>query len=126
MQADHAPVGVHLLVVILAQIDHAACAEVRIGKAGLGVQREHVVAAGDIDDPFIGAVGPIADAQAGTAARADALAFVIGVHPQEFAGAGIQADHVAAETGGGIEAALDHQRRGLEVGVQARAEARWW
>ena len=122
MQADHALVGVHHLVVILAQVDGAALAEGGIGQAGLGIQREHGVAAGDIDDAFVGAVGPVADAQARAAARSDALAFVMGVHPQQLAGAGIQADHVAAEAGGAIDAAFHHQRRGLVVGVQARAQ----
>jgi hypothetical protein len=122
MQADDAAHRVHVLVIVLAQVDHAVVAERRIGPAGLGIQREHVIAACHIQDAFVGAVGPIADAQARPAARSGALALVIGVHPQHLAGRAVQAHHVAPVAGGDIDAALHNQRRGLIVGVQARAQ----
>ena len=40
-----------------------------------------------------------------------ARAFIDGIHPDLFAGGAVQADHVAARTGGAIQLALDEQRR---------------
>ena len=44
------------------------------------------------------------------------------MHPDDLAGGAVQADHVAAGAGHGIEPALDQQRRALQVELRARAE----
>ena len=122
MQADDAAVGIHLLVVILAQVDHAVLAEGRIGQARLRIEGEHRVADGDVEDALVGAVGPIGAAQARTLAAAIALTFVMAVHPQKLAGGAVQAYHVAAMAGCGVDLSVHEQRRGLVVGIQVRAQ----
>ena len=122
VQTDHTLVGIHLLVVILAQVDGAADAEIGIGDAGPGIKREHGVAAGDIDHPLLGPIGPVTYAKTRTAAGADTLTFVMGVYPQKLAGACIQAHHIATEARGDIDAPVRNQRGRLVIGIQARAQ----
>ena len=65
------------------------------GHAGLGVERHHLVAGRHVDDARARrAVGPVREAASGELARRRfaALAFVLAVHPQQFAGAGVERD----------------------------------
>ena len=108
MQADFAGDQIDFLVVIFFQIDDAVLAEARDGRAGLGVERDQPVAGRDVEDALFLAVGPISEAAAGKLARRGlaALAFVLAMHPEHLAGGGIQRDHGAARSGGGIETPL--------------------
>ena len=44
------------------------------------------------------------------------------MHPELFAGGGIERHHGAARAGGGVEDAVRHQRRAFQVVFGARAE----
>jgi hypothetical protein len=44
------------------------------------------------------------------------------MHPQQLAGGGVDRDRIAMFTGGRIQDAVDHQRRGLQIEVRTLAE----
>ena len=123
MQADllarTLAVQVDVLVVVPLEIDHAVRAETRIGLAGLRIQRDQLIADGDVEDAFRIAVAPIADAMAAAGTRRvdPALALVEIKAPFYRAGARIQRQHGALEAGGGIEHTVHHQRRRLQIDV---------
>ena len=74
--------------------------------------------------PWPPAAGPVGEAAARELPRRRlaALAFVLAVHPHHLAGDGVERDDGAARAGGGVDDAVDHQRRRLEVELGARAE----
>ena len=47
-------------------------------------------------------------------------AFILAMDPQQLAGGRIQRDHRPPGSGGGIENALDHQRRAFQIVFRAR------
>ena len=106
------------------QVDDAVGAEVLHRQAGLGVERNHLVARRDVDDALVLAVGPVREAAARQLARRGftALAFLDAVHPLPLARGGVETDHGAARAGGGEQPAVDHQRRGLVLELGARTE----
>ena len=59
MHAHDLGAGIYDAVPVLPQIDFRAIAELRIRQAGLGVERNQLVAARDIKNALVGAVGPI-------------------------------------------------------------------
>ena len=124
MQADLATQRIDDLVHIFLEIDHALVAEVRNGKAGTGIQRHQLIAGRDIENALLRTIGPIGKAAAGILARgnAGAFAFVFPEHPEHLAISGINADHIAARTGGGVEPPLDDQGRGLPGIFRARSQ----
>ena len=85
--------------------------------AGLRVEGDHLVAGRDVDDPRLAAVGPVREPASRklTGRRFAALPFVLAVHPDHLAGCRVECDHGAARAGRGVDDAVDHQRRALEV-----------
>ena len=93
--------------------------------AGLRVERDHLVAGRDVDDARCSRPSGQYDEAAARQLprrRLAALAFVLAVHPQHLAGAGVERDDRAARAGGRVDDAVDHQRRRLEVELGTRAE----
>ena len=77
------------------EIDGAVGAEAGNWNAGPRVEREHPVTRGHVQDALVAAaVGPVRQAASGELARRrlTASAFVLGVHPQHFAGPGVEID----------------------------------
>ena len=110
----------------VVEIDHALVAEVRDRVAGRGVERDEVVALGDVDDAVVAlAVGPVGHpaARAGPHRRdVPALALVEAVHPQRLAGGPVDRHHVTPPAGGRVEHAVHRQGGRLVVEVEALAE----
>ena len=117
MQPDFAGDQIDLLIVVQLQIHHAVLAEAWDRNAGLRIQRDQPVARRDIEDAFLLAVGPVGQAAARKLPRRcrAARAFILAVHPHQFARGGIERDDRAARPGRGVEHAVDHQRRGFEL-----------
>ena len=110
--ADDAVIGADL------EVHDALFAEAFDRLAGMGVQFHQAIAGGDIDDAIIAlAVGPVGHAAAGQLARRNggAQAFIHRIDPLQFAGLGIQRNHVAARAGGGIDGAVDFDRGAFEL-----------
>ncbi len=124
MDADFAAERIDLLVVILFEIDGAVHAEGGNAAAGLGVELDHAIAGSEVDDALVVAIGPVREAAAGETAGRDfrALAFVLAMNPEFFAGSGVERDDVAAVAGGGIEHAIHHQRRRFQIGLHGCAQ----
>ena len=126
IQAELGGFEIDLLIGLELQIDDAVLAERRNGHAGLRVERHHPVAGRHVDDAPIGAVGagPVGDAAAGAVARRvlAAPALVLRVHPEHFAGDGVQRDGRAPRARGRVQHAVHHQRRRRiqRVGPRAR------
>ena len=100
------------------QIDDAVGAEGSDHRAGLGVELDEAIAGRHIDDALVAlAVGPIGHAAPRQLPRRDggALALTQGMRPDHFAGFGIERDHRAPRAGGGVEHALDHDRRAFQL-----------
>ena len=96
----------------------------RHAHAGLRVQRDELIARRDVEDPFLFAVGPVREAAPRQLARrcGAARAFALAVHPQLFAGFGIERDDRAAAARGRIQHAVGHHRRRLEHELGPRPE----
>ena len=94
--------------------------------AGLRVESDELIADGDVEDALVAlAVGPVADAPRPTVAATESIgapAFLEPVHPQQLAGCGVDRDGVAVLAGCGVQHAVDHQRRGLQIEVGPLAE----
>ena len=77
------------LIVVELQVDDAVLAEAGDRDAGLGVERDQLIARRHVDDARFRAVGPVREPAARELARRRfaALAFVLAVHPEHFAGA---------------------------------------
>src|SRR6185436_14315715 len=96
----------------------AALAERRNHRAGLGVERDQAVAGRHIEDALVAlAVGPVGDAAARELARRDrgAVALAVAVRPDQFPGPAVEGDNRAARAGGGVQHALDRERRPFEL-----------
>ena len=122
---DLAGQGVDELVVVALEVDDAVDAEPRHRPPRPGVEPDELVADGDQVDALVAlAVGPVGDAAARHAADGvgPPLPLVEPVDPQQLAGGRVERHHVAAAAGGGVEHAVDHQRRGLVVEVGERPE----
>src|SRR5271165_1511020 len=113
VQADVGAQGVDLLVVVFLEIDRAVFAEAGDGDAGFRVERDQAIARGDVEDALFAVAGPVRQAAAGELARggASAIAFVLEMHPEHFAGRGVERYDIAARSGGGVDDAVDHERR---------------
>ena len=97
----------------------------RTGIAGLRVERDELIAERHRENALVAApVGPVRHApprqQAWRGSRA--LAFVDPVHPQQFAGRRIDRHGVASRSDRGVQHAVDHQWRGLEIEIGTDAE----
>ena len=113
------------LVVVALEVDDAILAEPGHRPPRPGVEPHELVADGDQVDALVAlAVGPVGDAAARHAADGvgPPLPLVEPVDPPQLAGGRVQRHDVAAAAGGGIEHAVDHQRRGLVVEVGKRPE----
>ena len=125
VQSDLAGDRIDRLIVVRLQIDDAVLAEAGGGRTGLGVERDHLIAGRDVDDARALAAGarPVGEAAAReqTRRRFAALALVLAVHPLHLAGHRVERDDGAAGAGGGVDGAVDHQRRHLEIELGARA-----
>ena len=129
VQADLAGLQLDLLALAgdraFLQVDDAALAERRDHRAVLGVERDQAVAGRDVEDAIVAlAVGPVRDAAARQLARRDrgAVAFAVAVRPDQLAGSAVERDDRSARAGGGVEDALDRQRRAFELELGAGAE----
>ena len=90
-----------------------------------GVEGHELVADGDEVDPLVaGPVGPVPDAAPGQAPHRSrgALPFVEAVHPEVLAGGRVERHDRAPAAGGGVEHAVDDERRRLQVVVGARTQ----
>ena len=93
--------------------------------AGMGVEFDQAIAGRHIKNAVIAiAVGPIGHAAAGKLARRQrgAHAFIHAIDPFQFAGLGIQRDHVAARAGRGVDRAVDLQRRAFQLEFRPPAQ----
>ena len=114
IQAELRGDGIEILIVVLLQIHDAGTAEGRNRHAGPGVQRDHPVAGRHVNDALIRSVSarPVGDAPARAGARGvlAADAFVLGVHPEQLPGRGIERHDSTPGARRGVEHAADHQR----------------
>ena len=119
-----AVVEIELLIEILLQVDDAVRSEPGDRLTGARVERDEPVAGRDVEDSLLLAVGPIREAAARQLSRRRlaASALVLAVHPQHFAGRGVERDHRASRAGGREQPPVDHQRRRLELEFRPRAE----
>ena len=101
----------HLAVEAEPEVDVAVFPEARDRRAGLGVQRDQLIAGGDEQDPVVAAaVAPVADA-AIVGAHGSALGGIVtAIGPQRLAGGGVGRDHGAPGAGGEEQLAARHQR----------------
>ena len=124
VESDFAGDQIHLLIVFELEVDDPVFPEVRDPLSGLRVQRDQLIAGGDVEDAFLAAVGPVRKAAARELTRrgftARPLEFL--VHPQQLAGRGIERDDGAARAPNGIDHTLRHQRRRLEIELGPRTE----
>ena len=113
-----------LLIPVLLEVDDAVFAEIGVGLAGIGIKADQAIADGGVKDAALGAVAPIAEPAARKRPRAfgAALAFVEAERPQQFAGDGVERDDGAAGAGGGIDDAIDGQRRAFQLVLRPAAE----
>ena len=125
MQADLGVLEIDaLLVEARLQVDDAASTERGDAGAGLGVERHHLVTGRHVDDAFFLAVAPVGQAATRQLARRGftALALFEAVHPLHLARCRVQRHGGAAGAGRGVEHAVDHQGRRLELELGARPE----
>src|SRR5207247_4803886 len=117
VQPDFPGHQIHDLIVIELQVYDAVFAEALNRLAGFGVERDHLVARRDVDDPVLAAVGPVRETPPGELARGrlGALAFVEAVDPFQLTGLRVERHHGAARAGCRVQPAFDHERRGLQV-----------
>ena len=113
-----------LLIVIRLQIHRAIVAERSNPLAGLGVQRDQLIARRGVEDARFLAVAPINRTAAGKLARrgSAACAFLLAMHPDQLARHRIQRNHRAARAGRGIDHPAHFQRRALELEFLAVAD----
>ena len=101
---------------VAAHVDHAGFAELEVGLAGPGVERDELVGARDQHDPLHAAVFPELDAALREAAvsRDAALVGPGVVGPQLLAGLGVdRADQIQGRDR--VERVADHERRAFQV-----------
>src|SRR5262245_55273078 len=117
VQTDLAGDRIHLLVVFRLEVDDAAFAEGRNGAADLRVERDQLIAGGDVENPLFLPVRPVRDTAAGELPRSRlaAPAFIEAVLPEKLAGTRVERDHRSARAARRVQHALYHQRRGLEI-----------
>ena len=92
--------------------------------AGPGVERDEAIARRHVEDAFLFAVGPVREPAARELARrrAAARALVLTVHPLQFSGGRVERDDRTPGAAGRVQPAADHERRGLEIELEARTE----
>ena len=119
-----ASVEIDCLIEVLLQIDDAVRAEAGHRLSGFRVERDEPIAGRDVENPLLFAVGPIRQPAARELPRRGRprCAFMLAMHPQQLAGAGVEGDDGAARPAGGIEPAAHHQRRRFEVELGPRTE----
>ncbi len=93
--------------------------------SGLRVEHDHVVSAGDDDDPPVpGRILPVGDAPSGVApgSEVESLTLVHLPHPQGLARSRVDRDNRAVHARCGVKHPVDHERRGLELRRGIRTE----
>jgi hypothetical protein len=125
MQADLAGDGINLLIELLLEIDDAVGAKRRDPIAGFRIERDQLIPGRHVEDSFFLVVGPVREAAPRKLARCRraALPLIEAVHPAHLAGQRVERDRGAARARGEIQLAADHQRRGLQVVLDAWSEA---
>ena len=107
----------------IVEIDDPLETEPRIGLPGLRVEGDQIEAGCDVDDPLRGAIGPVRHASVIPAGRRlAATPLVEAPDPQRFPGLGIDRNNVALGSGRDVQHTIDHERRGLVVGLRTRPE----
>ena len=83
---------VHLLIVFELQIDDAILPEAWHRHAGLRIERDEPVAGRHVQDPLLLAVAPVREpaSRQSPRGRGAARALVLGMHPQQLAGGGVE------------------------------------
>src|SRR6185369_17791054 len=79
----------------------------------------------DIEDAFVAAaVAPVGEPAARQLARrhAGAFAFTQAVRPEQLAGLAVERDDGAPRAAGGVEDAVDRERRAFQLVLRPRAE----
>ena len=107
------------------QIDDAIFAERGDRRAVVRVQRDEAIAGRDVEDAVVAApIAPIGKPAARQLARRDAGAFSFAqaVRPQQLARLAVERDHRAARAAGGVEHAVDRERRAFQLVLGARPE----
>ena len=116
---------IDLLIEVALQVDDAILTEGGDARPGPGVEGYEPVPGRDVQNPLLLAVAPVGEPSAGQLSRGGGAArtFVLAVHPEQLARGGVERDRRAPRAGGGVEHALHHQRRRLELKFGARTEA---
>ena len=123
-QTDLAGDQVHVLIGLEFQVGNASLAECRVRNPCDGVQRDHPVALGDVEDAGPFTIAPPGQSAPGLLAGCDfsSFTFVLPVQPKQFAGRRIEGHYRAAASRGGVDHATRHQGRGLEIEFRRRTE----
>ncbi len=128
VQADFTRLAIDLLALaehdIVFQVNDAVPAERGDARAGLCVQGDQTVTGGDIQDALVAPVGPVRHAASRQLARrrGGARAFAFRMHPQQLSGRRVEGDDGASASRGGVEHAIDHQRRAFQLELGTGAE----
>ena len=117
METELAGNRVDHLIVLELQIHQAVLPEAWNRTAGLGIERNQLIALRDVENALFLPVAPVRETAAGKPARRPlgALAFVEAEHPLHLAGSRVERHHRAASPAGAVEHTVDHERRRLEV-----------
>jgi hypothetical protein len=107
------------------QIDDAVGAERADHGAGVRVERDEAIACADVEHAIVAAaVGPVRDPSARQLARRDAGAppFAQAVRPHQLPCFPVERDNRPPGSPGGIQHAVDRQRRSLELVLGTRSQ----
>ena len=105
------------LIIVLLEINDALIAKSGHAHACLGIQRDHLVADRDIDNPLFLTIGPVGQSVSGKLPRRGVAtrAFILTVHPQHFTGCGVESNNRSSRACGRIKDAANHQRRPFKL-----------
>ncbi len=122
---DFAGDRIELLIGVLLEIDDAVDAEILERLAGLGVEADELIADRDVEDPLVSSCRRSSSRRRVPTTGAPRLRRA-GLPRADASKAvrrcGVDGDRVAMLAGGGVEHAVDHQRRGLQIEVGTLAE----
>ena len=107
------------------QVDDAVLAEAADRRAVVRVERDQAIAGRDVEDAVVAAaVAPVREPAARQLARRDAgaLALAQAVRPHQLAGLPVERDDGPPRAAGGVEHAVDRERRAFQLVLGTRTE----
>ena len=124
MKPDFAGDEINLLIVIELQIDRAVRSEAGDRRSILRVERQEAIARGHVENSLFAAVGPVRQATARELPwRVGApVAFSLAVHPEQLARRRIERDDRSPRSCRGVDDAVRHQRRALQLKFGPRSQ----